>query len=667
MSVRQDDRTAGKMYETVLRVCFGIAPTGLVQKACAALRDDLLHVRDPLVLAGKARIPGKHATRLLMAIERGGGHKRLSQLVDIMKLGLSATMASKLLADGKRASDVAENPYESLRALGGRLDDAEAIARRVNISEIDRAAGHVTWHLASCSGGGHAAAAAGSLIVKVRFGLGIPHERAKEIVENALVDGGHTVRISETLMTTSDVWRRERFIAAEIARRSKLTFPLDTVQRAPLDTVQRAPLDTVQRAPLDTVQRAALSMALTTGLCVITGGPGTGKTAVSRAILEALAGETVIMTAPTGRAARNLEGRTLAYHRARRECIQDMTSMPNDVICIIVDEASMLTLDLAETVFRMAPKDTCRIVLVGDIHQLPPVGIGNVFADIVNARACPTTVLESNYRSSRGILECARCILERPDDIAANEDVEIIHGEGKDDILRGVLETVARYPDAVVLTATNESRRLLARAIQFQRRGCVDGVRGGVVRGGGVRGGVLSEGQEVTLEYRGPGESVAVRTVPPQGNAHEMTIADALESTDPRGGIRIDNGHATAYIGERVILTKNASSELEACNGDVGVLATSNAIDLMGGKRVTVVPTNLALADALTVHKCQGSEFDTVVIAVFYSSFWDAPLLYTASTRAKKKLVIVGSLGDIRRVASTSRASRMGGLHNLLL
>ena len=645
MSVRHDDRTSGKMYETALHVCFGITPTGLVQKACAALRDDLLHVRDPLVLAGKARIAGKHATRLLMAIERGGGHKRLAELVDIMKLGLSATMASKLLADGKRASVVAENPYESLRALGGRLDDAEAIARRVKFSEIDRAAGHVMWHLASCSGGGHAAAAVGSLIVKVRFGLGIPHERAKEIVENALIDGGHTVRISETLMTTSDVWRRERFIAAEISRRSKLTFPIPPLQH--VDT------------PLDTVQRAALSMALTTGLCMITGGPGTGKTAVSRAILEALAGETVIMTAPTGRAARNLEGRTLAYHRARRECIQDMTSMPNDVICIIVDEASMLTLDLAETVFRMAPKDTCRIVLVGDIHQLPPVGIGNVFADIVNARACPTTVLESNYRSSRGILECARCILERPDDIAANEDVEIIHGEGKDDILRGVLETVARYPDAVVLTATNESRRLLARAIQFQRRG---GVRGGVVRGG-----VLSEGQEVTLEYRGPGESVAVRTVPPQGNAHEMTIADALESTDPRGGIRIDNGHATAYIGERVILTKNASSELEACNGDVGVLATSNAIDLMGGKRVTVVPTNLALADALTVHKCQGSEFDTVVIAVFYSSFWDAPLLYTASTRAKKKLVIVGTLGDIRRVASTSRASRMGGLHNLLL
>jgi exodeoxyribonuclease V alpha subunit len=647
-----------RLYETALMLCYDMeeysVPTTAITKACLALGDDLpglVKTNDPLVFVAAVGIKGRHAQNMLRSIDAGGGADRLAHIVSIMKLGTTASLADKLHKTAGTRHAVAADPYKTIRAAGGRLLDADIVAKRLRMPDVQRAAGYVWWHLEYVGmKHGHAAVAMDSLVTEVRFGLGVPEDHARTLVAQC----GSACRISDTLVAAPHVYAKERFVASEIARRVSLTFPTTTTTTT----------TTVTREGLDATQAAALETSLTHGLSVITGGPGTGKTVVARALVAAFGGKHVVVTAPTGRAARNMEGRTLAYHNTRqRECIQDMSTIPNDTVCIIVDESSMLTIELAESVFRIAPKDTCRIVLIGDVDQLPPIGIGHVFADLVRSDACPISVLTSKYRSIPGITAFADGIigLRQHLDFASIEFVDARSGSSSSSgsiqhVVDGVMRAAASHPGAVVLTAINDTRRIVSRALQLQRRGDVEGIS---------RYGFMS-GNRAVVTFRGLGEKVCVRYT--CGQEVYGALTDTLQSMQPVGGDAvIDAGGAVAYIGERVILTKNSSSELEACNGDIGTLVSRNVVAFEpDGRHVLVDPKDLALADALTVHKCQGSEFDTVIVAISFLHFWNVPLLYTAATRAKKKLVIVGNADDVESIAAKQNVPRLGALKCML-
>ena len=644
-----------KLYESALATCFDLEEACVsllaVERACLALGDDLPGLAkrsDPLALKAAARIKGRQAERMLHAIEAGGGADRLAHIVSIMKLGTTASLADKLYTSAGGRNAVVDAPYKTVRAAGGRLTDADVVARRLRMSDMERTAGQSWWHLEyMATKHGHAAVAMDSLVAQVRFGLGVLEPRARTLVNDVIETGG-ACRVSETLVAMPEVYEKERFVAAEIIRRAALEYPAPPTMGQITDD-------------LDASQAAALRASLTCGLSVITGGPGTGKTVVARAIVHAFGGERVIVTAPTGRAARNMEGRTLAYHRAKqRECIQEMSSVPEDTQCIIVDESSMLTLELAESVFSLAPRGGCRIVLIGDVDQLPPIGVGHVFADLVRSSMCPISVLTANYRSVPGITAFAEGVAGRIGlDVSAIEFVDVNFSgssRGLGSAVEGVLHAAAGHPGAVVLASTNDARRIFSRALQLQRRGAVEGVR---------RYGFM-EGHRATLTFDGLDKKVCTRFV--CGQESYAALLDSLQSMHPTGGDAVvDAGGAVAYVGERVLLTKNSSSALDACNGDIGTLVSKTVVEFEpDGRRVTVDPTDLALADALTVHKCQGSEFDTVIVAIGFVHFWNASLLYTAATRARKKLVIVGSVDDVLAIAAKESVARLGGLKVLL-
>jgi exodeoxyribonuclease V alpha subunit len=385
---------------------------------------------------------------------------------------------------------------------------------------------------------------------------------------------------------------------------------------------------------LDDAQRAAATTVGTSGVSLLVGGPGTGKSRTVTAVVQA-AGErdlAIALTAPTGRAAKRLEEITGAPAQTLHRLLGAQgttgqfargTDWPLDEDLVVVDETSMLDVELAAALVA-ACADGTHLLLVGDPAQLPSIGPGRVLGDLVDSGTLPVTELRTLYRQAEGgaIARLATAVRD------------------------GTLPPVDSPDREVVVVPAADSASAARRTVQL--------VTDSIPRALGIP---AEDVQVVTPVHRGPAGTVALNA--------------ALKAMLNPG-----DGEVGGFdVGDRVVATAN---HLDAgyANGEVGVVSTTTDAGLVvtfaGAGPVTVPPRNLAdlrLGWAVTVHRAQGSEWPAVVAVLppEAGGLLSRPLVYTALTRAQRHLSIVHAAGPalvraVREVGARPRRTRLTAL-----
>ncbi len=384
-----------------------------------------------------------------------------------------------------------------------------------------------------------------------------------------------------------------------------------------------------ERIVLAEAQRQTLREMVASKVMVLTGGPGTGKTTLTKGIVyvASLAGLTVALAAPTGRAAKRLaeatEVEAKTVHRLlgfTGEVFQHDENDPLEADLLVIDEASMLDAPLAAHLLR-ALQDAARLVIVGDVDQLPSVGPGRVLGDLIESGAMPVVRLTEIFRQAQKSL------------IVVNAH-RVIHGQLPQ---RGEPDEAdffaAHRPDPAAALA--EVTDLVARRI--------------------------------TARYGfEPLRDVQVLAPMRRGLLGVENLNVALqERLNPRGETR--KWSRRLRSGDRVMQTTN-NYELEVFNGEIGTVVGFHSedrkvlVDLEG--RVVDYPTQnleeLELAYAVTIHKSQGSEFPCVVIVLHdqHRIMLQRNLFYTAITRGKQLVLVVGTRQAVATAVRTETTQR---------
>lgn len=385
---------------------------------------------------------------------------------------------------------------------------------------------------------------------------------------------------------------------------------------------------------LDDAQRAAATIVGTSGVSLLVGGPGTGKSRTVTAVVQAARERdlAIALTAPTGRAAKRLEEITGAPAQTLHRLLgaQGTTGQfargadwPLDEDLVVVDETSMLDVELAAALVAACAEGT-HLLLVGDPAQLPSIGPGRVLGDLVDSGALPVTELRTLYRQAEGgaIARLATAVRD------------------------GTLPPVDSPDREVVVVPAADGASAARRTVQL--------VTDSIPRALGIP---AEDVQVVTPVHRGPAGTVALNA--------------ALKAMLNPG-----DGEVGGFdVGDRVVATAN---HLDAgyANGEVGVVSTSTEAGLVvtfaGAGPVTVPPRNLAdlrLGWAVTVHRAQGSEWPAVVAVLppEAGGLLSRPLVYTALTRAQRHLSIVHAAGPalvraVREVGARPRRTRLTAL-----
>lgn len=380
----------------------------------------------------------------------------------------------------------------------------------------------------------------------------------------------------------------------------------------------------------DEVQADAIRQAATAKVMVLTGGPGTGKTTTTHGIISAYRayGLKILLAAPTGRAAKRmteatgLEAKTI--HRLLEckppEGYQKNEENPLEGDVLIVDECSMIDVILMNSLLKAIPP-TMRLILVGDVDQLPSVGAGNVLRDVIDSGAFPVVRLTRIFRQaakSRIVMNAHRINEGKMPDVSNGKDADFFFMEKED-------------PEAVVsqivkLVQTSLPQYYHVDSSQIQ------------VLTPMLKGVVGATNLNLSLqEALNPAE----REVFAQGRGKLTLPKECLR----RGGF--------AYrAGDKVMQIKN-NYDKEVFNGDIGIIESVSETERtlcvdFDGRRVEYDVTELdelMHAYATTIHKAQGSEYPIVVMPVLMNHYvmLQRNLIYTGITRAKKILVMVGT------------------------
>ncbi|MGH8960928.1 MAG: AAA family ATPase [Jatrophihabitantaceae bacterium] len=584
-------------------------------------------------LAALPKVGPTRAGRLLSSfISTGPVYDVVGLLVPAGLDARAAGRAVDTLGPGA-ARALRDDPWQLLAVYGITPNDADRLARTtiagVTRDDPRRARALVGYVLNRQARDGHTVSPADLVAPALReFDVGDATQaiaaalEAGSVLEIESSDGDSQLGLS-------------RYVEAEDAIAQGIARLMATAEPVRVD-YRRADVKT-----LDDAQQSAVHAAFESGVSVLTGGPGTGKsrTVATIVTLAERAGRTVALAAPTGRAAKRLEElcdtpastlHRLLGAQARQSGEQVSfdggfarnEQWPLDEDVVVVDEASMLDVELADALLS-ACSDGTHLVFVGDAAQLPSIGPGRVLGDVIDSGTVPVTELRTLYRQDEGgtIARLARAVRE------------------------GELPPVDDPTHEVVIVPARGSAEAAHRVVQL--------VTDSIPRALGIAAGQV---QVVTPVHRGAAGTLALNA--------------ALKAKLNPG-----NGKGRFDVGDRVVATAN---HLEAepvgyANGEVGVVS-----ELEGGGAVTVDfasgPAEVkgkALADlvhgwAITVHRAQGSEFPAVVVVVppEAGGMLSRPLVYTAMTRAQRHLSVVHAAGPmlahaVRRIGTLPRRTRL--------
>jgi exodeoxyribonuclease V alpha subunit len=364
--------------------------------------------------------------------------------------------------------------------------------------------------------------------------------------------------------------------------------------------------------------REARGAGQTEKVVVITGGPGTGKTTLIRGIVEILGHkeQTVVLAAPTGRAAKRLAEATglgaKTIHRLLEfnpitGAFNRHRENPIEADCVVIDEVSMLDVELAAMLLEAVPPAT-RIVLVGDADQLPSVGPGNVLADLINSESVPVIRLDQIFRQTdRSLI------------------VENAHR-----INSGDMPNVDDDPESsdFFFVARDDPAAAAELAIDFATR-------------------------RIPERFKlDPIDDIQVLSPMHRGELGVTRLNERLQEALTPKGRELVVGWRKFRVGDKVMQTRN-NYELDIFNGDLGRVTDidfeERELTVSFDNRPTLIPSDMiediVPAYACTIHKSQGSEYPAVVIVLHHQHhiMLQRNLLYTAISRGRRLVVIIGS------------------------
>jgi exodeoxyribonuclease V alpha subunit len=548
---------------------------------------------------------------------------------------------------------IEENPYRLIKEVQGvGFRTADQIASRLGMAadSPERLRSAARYRLWAYVNEGHVFVPVRELCEATAQMIEQPSEEIREqLVELAFAG---EIRI-ENLENRPVVYPMVYYIAEQV-----VSGKLADLADAPLDPIPGEPDSLVERAASDMAltlsedQRLAIRTALLNGVTVITGGPGTGKTTIINVIMKILQEarlETAIC-APTGRAAKRItetwgyEAKTV--HRLLEYSFADSDETmffgrnrdnPLEVDAVIVDEASMIDILLMKGLLEAIPAGA-RLIIIGDADQLPSVGPGNVLRDILESEWIPAVHLKEIFRQAGESLIVVNAHRinrgEHPDCNQPDRDFFLLRRPTERDMQSSILDLCQRRLPAYYVDIE-----------PFRDIQVLTPVRKGPI---GVR--------ELNRELQ------ALLNPPKAGKNERKTGERIFREGDKVMQIR--NNYEIEWR-----KTDDFSEGCGVFNGDFGVVHT---VDNEGGELTVCFDDNrfvrydsttleeLELAYAITVHKSQGSEFPVVVMPVS----WFPPvlatrnLLYTAVTRAKEAVVLVGSEDRLRQMVDNNQTTR---------
>lgn len=364
----------------------------------------------------------------------------------------------------------------------------------------------------------------------------------------------------------------------------------------------------------DGMQRKAITESVTSQMMVLTGGPGTGKTTTVKGIITVLEGMgmKILLAAPTGRASKRMQEATGREAKTLHRLLEfspsegfkrDQTN-PLSGDALIIDESSMVDIMLMHSLLKAVPT-SMRLILVGDVAQLPSVGPGNVLRDIIDSGIVNVIRLENVHRQALGSR------------IVTNSH-RINHGE---------------FPD---ISNGKSSDFFFVRCADS--KACSDLIRQ-----------LVSERLPRNTKFRP--RDIQVLTPKHDGSTGVVSLNTVLQECLNPSKTQIVYGSTAFRPGDRVMQMKN-NYKKEVFNGDVGYIChlseeERKMIVDFSGSRVEYDGTSfgeLSLAYCSTIHKSQGSEYPCVIIPVTMADYYmlQRNLIYTAVTRAKKYCILVG-------------------------
>ena len=572
----------------------------------------------------------------------GESYSQLSSLRELMLFleahGVSSGYAARLQAAyGDTAiTRIKENPYSlatDITGIGFKTADRIAMAMGMEHDCEERLRAGIAYALTQAAGVGHTC---------------VPEELLVRETARALAVDSKMVQDTFSKLMEQDMLRTEEMGGMRLVYPEYLyTAEVQTAQRLLMLRDQAKPVTRVNADDVITswegdagitlaeAQRQAIYASLEHGVFVLTGGPGTGKTTVVKGILNVLeqAGCRILLAAPTGRAARRLADsaghpavtvhRLLEYqptgdglHFGKDD------SDPLDAEAIIIDEASMLDINLTYHLLKAVPGG-CRLIFVGDVDQLPSVGAGSVLKDMIRSGKMPVVRLENVFRQAE-----VSPIVRNAHKINRGQMPDFLAGAGSEFALQEFI---------------NEQD-----AAEFVARTYAELTSGGDWRS--VQ--VLTPMHKNPCGVQNLNKLLQQYINPPSATKPEVNI--------PGNVLR---------VGDKVMQIRN-NYEKDVFNGDIG------RVIKIDGKNVTVAfperpegdyvtyaqgeVEELQLAYAMSVHKSQGSEYPCVILLMVQSHYimLQRNLLYTAVTRAKEKVLIVGSKNAVRTAVENDKTKR---------